>query len=822
MKSALPNIKSYFRDPVTDTPLIGGKVWTYVGGSESTLKTSWADPLGSSANTNPVILEDGGAHIYLTEGESYKIVVMDSNDTIIDTQDNVTIASGGTSGTAGTLFEVSQLSTDADKATYAMGNVPVTFQNASAIDALTLNGATDVKVEGSTLLETTDTSIPLDIQNTGTEVPTNALKVTGEYTTAVDITTTGKGLNVTSTGSEHSATFTGGSVETEGLEVIGQTLMSNEDSTTLNTLSVDHEGTSGSAIHVDYNVQGTSSSTPAVQVNTRSATGLQINHDPVNENSGTSAIRVSMGNSEGVGLRIGGGAEDTRSIETEGVIVEQEYTLSQKYASSLTSGTSLLTGGTLSVGGAIGTFSITGGTVEFVSGTPYWIPENQGVTKEVVHFASGTDIACTFLATHPVTYVGIQGYDGSIQQSTIPFTASQRRSIIPIGVVVHSDNTTVLLVNNLQNTGLQVGNQTRDLMEALGFFSVSGNIISANGANLNMDKSAGIAFKAGSNFTTDRDDPHTLSLPLQSALTFRYRAQDSVEESDTIAFDPYYIDVGGEKRPLSGDLKAGVQRVYIFPSGAIRVQRGQEQFNNLSQAIEMAGDEAFTPEPNISQNGLLLALIAHTRNCSDLTDASQAKIFHASRFGEFVSASSSAVGDLQDGYDNSTPPQIVTDGTRGAITIQGGTGNDTDNVLEGQDNAGAETFAISAGGTAKASGGFRATGQMDPTDMTGAGIEIAITTGGVDPRLMGFNRTTGLRIPLRIDGNPVYLYNNNAIVAKTIPTGLQVIGVRTGEVVFATTVTSASTGNNTFFRDIDRSGKLSYKGIAGAITIIEA
>ncbi len=272
MKQALPSIKTYFRNPVTDKPLQGGKVWTYVGGSIDTHKTTWADPLGSSANTNPVILEDGGAHIYLTTAESYKIIVMDADDVVIDTQDNVMVSGGGggsdgESGTTiltvtqeshpfttltpvyysegpwpqptandgatvathivtgvvdtdtfkvanngrvevaghgltpdeyyftddeiagditttepaisnpifkvfdstlidlfqwrpsasggggvgegvGTLFEVSQLSDDAEKSTYVMGSIPVTFQNTEEVDVLTLNEG-GMEIEGT-------------------------------------------------------------------------------------------------------------------------------------------------------------------------------------------------------------------------------------------------------------------------------------------------------------------------------------------------------------------------------------------------------------------------------------------------------------------------------------------------------------------------------------------------------------------------------------------------------------------------------------------------------------------------------------------------
>ena len=50
--------------------------------------------------------------------------------------------------------------------------------------------------------------------------------------------------------------------------------------------------------------------------------------------------------------------------------------------------------------------------------------------------------------------------------------------------------------------------------------------------------------------------------------------------------------------------------------------------------------------------------------------------------------------DLQDAYDNSTSPEIVTDVTRGALTIKRGSASDTDNVLEIMNGSGTIKGAI--------------------------------------------------------------------------------------------------------------------------------
>lgn len=74
-------------------PLSGGFVFVYDAGTD-TPATSYSDHLGATPNSNPVELDaagrpDSGA-IYLPTG-SYKLVLMDSEEALIRTQDNYTV-----------------------------------------------------------------------------------------------------------------------------------------------------------------------------------------------------------------------------------------------------------------------------------------------------------------------------------------------------------------------------------------------------------------------------------------------------------------------------------------------------------------------------------------------------------------------------------------------------------------------------------------------------------------------------------------------------------------------------------------------------------
>jgi hypothetical protein len=75
----------------TGQPLAGGQLYTYQAGS-STLLTSYTDVNGLIPNSNPIILGTDGrlpSELWFTQGYNYKLVLKDSNSTLIATYDNL-------------------------------------------------------------------------------------------------------------------------------------------------------------------------------------------------------------------------------------------------------------------------------------------------------------------------------------------------------------------------------------------------------------------------------------------------------------------------------------------------------------------------------------------------------------------------------------------------------------------------------------------------------------------------------------------------------------------------------------------------------------
>jgi len=407
------------------------------------------------------------------------------------------------------------------------------------------------------------------------------------------------------------------------------------------------------------------------------------------------------------------------------------------YLSIASSG--LYSGWVLSAWEAIGTFSYTSWEALYVDNSTF-----PAIVPSGADFIAQTDVPLTDILTQPVTYICVDINWLPVQFPSFP-TPEQRRDNRFLWVVVHSDNVNVNRVNNQPDIALDVVAQLHDLMEGLRSFNLQWNRITANGANLSIDKSVWSIFKSGINFINNVKDPHTALLVKQTLATFRYRNQDSSEGSDVTVLDPTTYDNWGTTTTVPVSNNATIQRIYIFPTGGIRIQRGQEVFSNLSKAIDSVGKEAFITESNIDENGLLLASVVMKKRATDLTDNWEALIFIASRFWELGSVGSSATTSLQQAYINATDPEIET--TNWAVSLKNGWALDTENVLEIRNLAGIDTFEVTGDGDVKASGKvgigktpnyevdvvgeIAATGSIYPKSGQANGGNISAFNGGV-------------------------------------------------------------------------------------------
>lgn len=128
--------KAFYTDD-DGNPLAGGRIYSYLANS-TTPRVTYQDQDKSTENTNPVILDAAGrADIWLDQDITYKIVVADSDDVVLYTTDNISLAIGSGGGGSGLPDQTGQggnyLYTDGTDplwvpATYAAAFKPQVYQ----------------------------------------------------------------------------------------------------------------------------------------------------------------------------------------------------------------------------------------------------------------------------------------------------------------------------------------------------------------------------------------------------------------------------------------------------------------------------------------------------------------------------------------------------------------------------------------------------------------------------------------------------------------------------------------------------------------------
>ena len=144
--------------------------------------------------------------------------------------------------------------------------------------------------------------------------------------------------------------------------------------------------------------------------------------------------------------------------------------------------TGLIKSGVISINGDNTKYNVSAG-IGII--TNFDDPENP--TSTIVNFPAVVAKTPSYLTTSNITYVAINS-SGTVTESATPFTPEQRRTLIILGAVIHSNLTNINVVNNISAPTNASTNQLHDLMEAIGALNLSGNKFGPNNANLLMNK----------------------------------------------------------------------------------------------------------------------------------------------------------------------------------------------------------------------------------------------------------------------------------------------------------------------------------------------
>lgn len=451
--------------------------------------------------------------------------------------------------------------------------------------------------------------------------------------------------------------------------------------------------------------------------------------------------------------------------------------------------TTKVSGGVGSVnGGNPALFDVSAGTAKKTDyvGTP--------ATPVITNITFGplTAQTVTNLATADFTYVSVSGAGSLVQQTTFP-TPSEQRTNQYLFRINHSNRVSIGFIDNVGNTAQSIGNQYCDLIDALGPFNITGNVVSANGANLSFNKSAGQMFSRYFNQVSSPLNPHYATNASSTIASFKYATRTTVAGANVTVVDPTNYDVAGVVTAVPGGGNTStIQRVFLYPSNNYIVQYGQNTYATLADAIAAVNSESFVINPVNVGLPILIGYIIMQKNCVAL-NAGTARILNASRFDAGAGGGSGGTTTLQGAYLNSVVPLITLSAGIGTFNIRDNAAPLGTALFNVQNNAGAISYIdVSAQGIK--SNQFPTASRVMVTDVNSAASQSSVTATEVG-FLAGTTGVTGTGSIVRNSGASVTLFDFDGGTASntsrvTIPkdTFANLLGLtrKEGTILYAT------------------------------------
>ena len=293
--------------------------------------------------------------------------------------------------------------------------------------------------------------------------------------------------------------------------------------------------------------------------------------------------------------------------------------------------TGLLSGGLVTINGTDNTkFDVSAGVGYIVDN--YTDPLNPTITK--VTWSDQIGVTDTYLATDDETYIAINA-GGDVEQN-IAFTDAQRRDLIILGFTGHLTHTVIqYAISEPAPLIHDVENQMFDFWENFGAFNIDGNVISANGANLNINRSAGDTWSFGDNYKNSNKVPNVVSTPDRTAQSFYYWYTDGSGKwlsTNTNTINPNLRDTLTGTTAVSTD-KWTIQTLqYYAPLDEIDIQYGQKEYDNLQDALSDINNLNFVFNP-FNNFDTFRGWLVVQEGCTDLSNVNQAQFVNVNKYG---------------------------------------------------------------------------------------------------------------------------------------------------------------------------------------------
>ena len=374
---------------------------------------------------------------------------------------------------------------------------------------------------------------------------------------------------------------------------------------------------------------------------------------------------------------------DPREYRLSSELNSFTYTIEEEKLAYNHEGTGIFEGGQVTINADPTKIDIAAGTGLVVDN--YTDPEIPNVIHITWPDLVGIDVE--FLATEFGSFVGIDA-TGAVQQFPASEPDIDKRDNIFLGILGHSNLTTVTSIASAPTPGYDQTHMIVDMTDSIGIINKSGNVYGPSGADLEVDKTAGESFALGYNHTNSAKSPNITNDPaLETATLFPafrdgtggFTAGSPVTDVPIANYD------NNSGAPFAVPASDPWQIFRIYWSPAINnniIAYGQNVYKNQAIAEGAIFGEVYDEAPELS-NAILRAYLIVRRDATDLSDTGTAKFIQANNFGGApASGVSTATTTLQQAYANSDEPEIVTNTTQQAVTFKEGTGTATNKVID--------------------------------------------------------------------------------------------------------------------------------------------
>jgi hypothetical protein len=278
---------------------------------------------------------------------------------------------------------------------------------------------------------------------------------------------------------------------------------------------------------------------------------------------------------------------------------------------------------------------LNGGLITSQSSTVYQVGSGSGVivnlnaslttnpfpTIQYLNWPNLSASIAPYSASFDQQFVSVQS-NGTIFAQGTPFSDGQFNTLIPIGLVLHQNHSTINGVKTSPSVAYGWKQRSSDFIRAFGPLKISGYVVAPSGSSTgSLVVGSGTAFTDGANYSVDPNNPsYIVDSGTTTSKIFRYyqSGSDWVYNTNNGAgyanLDPVYYNPGGlGVLDTVGTSNYSLQRVFWYPNSvtkAITVYYGNDRYGTLALAQAALASEQFSEAPNTLANAVYLGTFA--------------------------------------------------------------------------------------------------------------------------------------------------------------------------------------------------------------------